>query len=240
MVPFVSYLTLKSRSRIVLFKNRDMSFSTTIDDVSVWRRRLLFLVMYALSSVNLVHSFTVSRWAARNSAMTTTISMCICINCARVTNCKAYHFVETKHEQPHINLSPSFEPREGSPTIHVNVRPTKQTGDEIARIWKEHALETAKAEQNNESQNSNNILRGETVYDLSGATTIEYDVVQCADFVHDPGCWVRNMPEEIKRANPNFVPTWVENNWVDSSFGFAVPRCVCKSIHVGNGDLRPL
>jgi hypothetical protein len=129
--------------------------------------------------------------------------MCICINCARVTNCKAYHFVETKHDQPHINHSPTFEPREGSPTIHVNVRPTKNTGDEIARIWKEHASETAKAEQNN----SQNTLHGETVYDLSSATTIEYDVVQCADFVLDQGCWVRNMPEEIKLANPNFVPT---------------------------------
>jgi hypothetical protein len=38
-------------------------------------------------------------------------------------------------------------------------------------------------------------------------TTYEYDVVACADFVLDQGCWIRNMPEEIRRANPHFVPT---------------------------------
>ena len=38
-------------------------------------------------------------------------------------------------------------------------------------------------------------------------TTIEYDVVKCADFVRDQDCWVRNMPEEIKRLNPEFVPS---------------------------------
>lgn len=32
--------------------------------------------------------------------------MCICIDCARVTNCKAYHFVETKHQQPHMTEDP--------------------------------------------------------------------------------------------------------------------------------------
>lgn len=38
---------------------------------------------------------------------------CICIDCARVTNCAAYHFVETKHEQPHMNENPTFEPVNG-------------------------------------------------------------------------------------------------------------------------------
>ena len=37
--------------------------------------------------------------------------------------------------------------------------------------------------------------------------TVEYDVVECADYVEDMGAWARNMPEEIRRANPNFVPT---------------------------------
>jgi hypothetical protein len=38
-------------------------------------------------------------------------------------------------------------------------------------------------------------------------TTIEYDVVACEDFIEDIGCWVRNMPDEIKKVNPHFVPT---------------------------------
>ena len=51
------------------------------------------------------------------------------------------------------------------------------------------------------------VLHGETKYDLSPVTTTEYDVVKCEDFVQDTGCWVRNMPEEIRKANPNFVPS---------------------------------
>jgi hypothetical protein len=36
--------------------------------------------------------------------------------------------------------NPTFEPREGSPTIHVNVRTVRDGNrqDEIARMWKEH------------------------------------------------------------------------------------------------------
>ena len=37
--------------------------------------------------------------------------------------------------------------------------------------------------------------------------TTEYDVVECADFVQDNGRWVRLMPEDIKRLNPDFVPS---------------------------------
>jgi hypothetical protein len=37
--------------------------------------------------------------------------------------------------------------------------------------------------------------------------TVEYDVVSCADFVEDRGRWARHMPEEIRLANPDFVPT---------------------------------
>ena len=38
---------------------------------------------------------------------------CICVDCAHVTNCAAYHFVETKHEQPHMNEKPTLEPVDG-------------------------------------------------------------------------------------------------------------------------------
>ena len=129
--------------------------------------------------------------------------MCICIDCARVTNCAAYHFVETKHEQPHMTEDPTFSPREGSPTIHVNVR-TQRDDQVVARMWKEHAEETKRAEAAS-GETSN--LHGNTVYDLSPVTTVEYDVVACEDFVQDKGCWVRHMPEEIRLANPDFVPT---------------------------------
>lgn len=50
---------------------------------------------------------------------------------------------------------------------------------------------------------------GVTKYDLSdiGEITYEYDVVKCEDYAEDPGCWIRNMPQEIRDANPEFVPT---------------------------------
>lgn len=95
--------------------------------------------------------------------------------------------------------SPTFEPRDGSPTIHVNIR-THTNDSTVQKMYREHTVETAKAE----AQNSN---VGTTKYDVASTTTYEYDVVACADYVEDKGCWVRNMPEEIKRANPNFVPT---------------------------------
>lgn len=122
---------------------------------------------------------------------------CICINCALVTNCTAYHFVEEKHEQPHLTANPTFTPRQGSPTIHVNIRPPKT---DLTDVWQEHESETERAVAKGSEH-------GDTVYDLKPQTTIEYDVVKCADFQLDEGCWVRNMPEEIKRANPDFVPT---------------------------------
>ena len=155
--------------------------------------------------------------------------MCICIDCARVTNCAAYHFVETKHEQPHMTDSPTFTPRDGSPTIHVNVRTVRKQDDEdvVARMWKDYKAEEKQAEleaaaaaaitnaqKSDESQQQQQQpaaqqqqLHGKTVYDLSSVTTYEYDVVACADFVKDKGCWIRNMPEEIRVANPDFVPT---------------------------------
>jgi len=129
--------------------------------------------------------------------------MCICIDCARVTSCDAYHFVETKHEQPHISRDPTFTPQNGSPTIHVTIRSTQNSTEE-SRLLSEHAQETADAAA---EANSNENLHGKTVYNLSPATTVEYDVVACQDFLEDKGCWVRNMPEEIRLANPDFVPS---------------------------------
>lgn len=128
---------------------------------------------------------------------------CICIDCRRVTDCAAYHFVETKHEQPHMTERPTFEPRNGSPTIHVNIRTVRTDADraaELRRMWREHPQETERAMAREETH-------GEETYDLSPQVTYEYDVVACEDFVLDKGCWVRNMPPEIREANPNFVPS---------------------------------
>ena len=79
--------------------------------------------------------------------------------------------------------------------------------DEIARMWKEHKAETERAMKKSQQEGSDEPLYGETKYDLTPVTTYEYDVVKCEDFVSDPGCWVRNMPEEIRIANPDFVPS---------------------------------
>jgi hypothetical protein len=112
--------------------------------------------------------------------------------------------------------TPTFEPRNGSPTIHVNIRTIRSKEDkqaELQRMWKEHANETTLAQQKEEDQQQQQKqqkeeeLHGATVYDLAPVTTYEYDVVACADFVQDKGCWVRNMPQEIKDSNPNFIPS---------------------------------
>ncbi len=46
--------------------------------------------------------------------------MCICIHCTYVDRCLTYHAVETQHEQPHLTLTPTFEPIQ--PQINVNIR----------------------------------------------------------------------------------------------------------------------
>jgi hypothetical protein len=113
--------------------------------------------------------------------------------------------------------NPTFEPRNGSPTIHVNIR-TRETVDthtERQRLWKEHEEETRRAQERAASAavgtqpplEEQPKLYGQEKYNLQPQVTMEYDVVKCADFVQDMGCWVRNMPPEIRKANPDFVPT---------------------------------
>ena len=126
---------------------------------------------------------------------------CICINCKHVTNCGAYHFVEQKHQQPHICENPTFEPRDGSPTINVHIRPIAGREEVEEQMRREH-----KDEERNAKQSAEGSLVGETVYDMRPEMSLEYDVIACEDFVEDMGCWVRNMPEVIRLANPDFVP----------------------------------
>jgi Hypothetical chloroplast protein Ycf34 len=115
---------------------------------------------------------------------------CICIHCKYVTDCSAYHFVESRHNQPHMTEAPTFTPRDGSPTIHVNVRSLDRNPTEAT-----------------ESTNSDNPLESSSPMITAPAVTYEYDVVACQDFMEDHGCWVRNMPEAIRIANPDFVPS---------------------------------
>ena len=213
---------------------------------SAWKA--WWVLVAALASV--VHGFLPQSTTSNFfSSPTTTALHCICVDCARVTNCAAYHFVETKHEQPHMNENPTFEPVNGrcvrvvrindfvrrrvdgylaqsgstigwliiytthtflhplfspiSPTIHVNVRTIRNQKDQQAeaeRMWREYKDEENAATKAGDGH-------GQTVYDFTPVTTMEYDVVACESFVEDKGAWVRNMPEEIKRANPNFVPS---------------------------------
>lgn len=132
---------------------------------------------------------------------------CICIHCSHVTNCAAYHFVETQHGQPHMNENPTFEPLNGSPTINVEIRSVKNEEDqqkEVERMWREHEAETQRAMEN--QVDDKDPLYGEKTYSFIPSTTYEYDVVKCASFVEEKDCWVRNMPEEIRLVNPDFVP----------------------------------
>ena len=46
---------------------------------------------------------------------------CICVHCALVDSCTAYHFVEEQHSQPHVTSSPTFSPQPGSPRIEAHV-----------------------------------------------------------------------------------------------------------------------
>lgn len=148
----------------------------------------------------------------KQQSTTTSLQMCICIHCKHVTNCQAYHFVEGQHSQPHINKDPTWEPRDGSPTINVNMRQNSNVKLQLAKMEEEHEEETRKAEEAYMQENNGQIpqdgmLTGETKYDVSGAIEYEFDVVGCEDFVEEKDAWVKNMPEEIRLANPDFVPT---------------------------------
>lgn len=174
-------------------------------------------VLLLLSFMNLASAFMILRsgrlsttgtMTATQTSRRTDLNMCICINCSRVTNCAAYHFVETKHEQPHMTSDPTFTPRDGSPTIHVNVRTVRpeQSNDAFDTMRQEHSQQTTQAMDENPDLLEGQ-LHGSKVYDVAPVTTYEYDVVACADYMEDVGCWVRNMPEEIRKSNPTFVPT---------------------------------
>jgi hypothetical protein len=127
-----------------------------------------------------------------------------------------------------MSEEPAFLPREGSPTINVNIRTEQRKpmpksggvekgGDAVARMWKDQIREDNQQQAGDETEHDETEPRRDARYyeetgtveavNTNTTTTIEYDIVKCADFVLDKGCWVRNMPEEIRRVNPDFVPT---------------------------------
>ena len=168
---------------------------------------MIKFVIVWLTTAAVSHAFPIAPSRLTGSVPTTQLA-CICINCKYVTNCAAYHFVEEKHQQPHISANPTFEPRDGSPTINVHMKPIVGREDEERRMRFEHKAEEAKALASAKLAEAfdERVLIGETVYDMRPEMSLEYDVVECEDFVQDMGCWVRNMPEAIRIANPSFVP----------------------------------
>lgn len=64
--------------------------------------------------------------AARTGRRTATAKSCICVNCKWVKQCTAYHFVEERHEVPHLNDAPKFEPVNTS--IQVFLRTEEERG----------------------------------------------------------------------------------------------------------------
>ncbi len=114
-----------------------------------------------------------------------------------------------------MSEDPTFLPREGSPTINVNIRTEPRISkandsENKPRMWKDQI------EHHDDEEEDDEPKRDAKYYEETGTietvktnttTTIEYDIVKCADFLLEKGCWVRNMPEEIRRVNPNFVPS---------------------------------
>lgn len=189
---------------------------TRLISPSTMKKAIMIVTFAALHGAtafmpNLYRNSFVSTSSVRRAHVSTSLQ-CICIHCARVTNCSAYHFVEEQHVQPHINKSPTWEPRNGSPTIQVHIRPDVdgKIQQELGQMWNEHDNETRRAEEVlrlSQGREEDVSLIGEKQYDLRGTTSYEYDVVECEDFVLSFDNWVLNMPEEIRIANPNFMPT---------------------------------
>mmetsp|Transcript_34506 Transcript_34506/g.52968 ORF Transcript_34506/g.52968 Transcript_34506/m.52968 type:complete len:193 (-) Transcript_34506:192-770(-) len=130
---------------------------------------------------------------------------CVCINCAFVVNCSIYHMVETQHEQPHMTPNPTFNPPEGAPKINIVTTHEEQTFDRDAFIAE---LAPYKESMDQESDEFKQILKNlVNKWAVPPMMEIEMDVVSCKSFVEEKDCWIKNMPESIKRWNPQFVPS---------------------------------
>ena len=183
---------------------------------SIFVRLVLIFVVVGVAS-----PFLVVRTASSPSPAVSPLS-CICIDCKLVDVCAAYHFVEEKHSQPHIwrpkgeggaggDEKPPFEPRDGSPTIEVHIRRVDKRADAEAGSSVYNILVDMGFFTSSSSSSSSGGAGAPADPALppslaSTFTTVEYDVVKCADFVEERSKWQNNMPEEIRLANPDFVP----------------------------------
>ena len=165
------------------------------------------LILIAIVVLPLILAFSTPRAAPCSMVLS-----CICTGCKFLPTCAAYHFVEKQHQQPHIyrgDETKMFEPRNGSPRINVTswvdaVAATEAQGREAGivrkrKFWGEQGA--ASAEDPLDSGYFN-----ETVFATASDILVEYDVVSCADYVHETGVWKRNMPDEIRLLDESFVP----------------------------------
>eukprot|EP00592_Proboscia_alata_P015618 CAMPEP_0194396004 /NCGR_PEP_ID=MMETSP0174-20130528/124741_1 /TAXON_ID=216777 /ORGANISM="Proboscia alata, Strain PI-D3" /LENGTH=97 /DNA_ID=CAMNT_0039192009 /DNA_START=247 /DNA_END=540 /DNA_ORIENTATION=- len=96
-----------------------------------------------------------------------------------------------------MTSNPNFTPASGSPTVEVNVRTTTPSmGNTLSELRDEHEQQQRLSEEGKKTK----------TYEFGGVVSYEFDVVGCESFVEDTGCWIRNMPDEIRVANPEFVP----------------------------------
>jgi len=117
--------------------------------------------------------------------------------------------VESRHNQPHMNENPTFKPRSGSPTIAAHVRTEEDGRGEMWRDLANDKLEPNEVDKNifDEDVDPELEAMAKAFFRQMPTMGIEYDIIACEDFVEDKGCWVRNMPEAVKLANPQWVPT---------------------------------
>ncbi len=107
---------------------------------------------------------------------------CICVHCALVDSCKAYHYIEEQHSQPHITPSPTFSPRPGSPRIEAHIH---TEGDPLPSYLR---TDSSKLDESMD--------------------TIEFDVVACEDYQEEIGKWKNSMPKGTLLA-AGFSVDWV-------------------------------
>ena len=103
---FFSQTTVEAPFAMAFVQQRHGKPTSSLYLAMLTSRSILALLWVAV----VVEGFAPRIVPPRRSA---TAMHCICVDCAHVTNCAAYHFVETKHEQPHMNENPTFEPVDG-------------------------------------------------------------------------------------------------------------------------------
>lgn len=122
--------------------------------------------------------------------------------------------MENAHGQPNVfrgDRGLMFEPRSGSPTIHATAwtggrTPSVEGG---GRLWGEVVASLALKEGDDGisiADDKSDIKSSSSRLSSIGRHSIEYDVVKCADYIHEKNAWAKVMPDEIRRIDSSFVP----------------------------------